>query len=66
MEARIFCPQHGKLELDDVVIKNGVPICRKCMSVLEFGKIRPRPVEMKPVEKRKSKIIKVKSKTKKR
>lgn len=66
MEARIFCPQHGKLELDDVVIKNGVPICRKCMSALEFGKIRPRPVEMKPVEKRKSKIIKVKSKTKKR
>lgn len=51
MQARIFCPKHSKLSLDDVVIKNGVPICRKCQSVLEFRKIKPRRVE-KPVKRK--------------
>lgn len=45
MQARIFCPKHGRLSLDDVAIKKGVPVCRKCLSVLEFGKIRPRGIE---------------------
>lgn len=45
MQARIFCPKHGRLDFDDVVIKNGIPICRKCQSILEFGKVRPRKIE---------------------
>ena len=44
MQAKCMCPQHGKLEFDDIIIKNGNPTCRKCMSVLEFGKIQPRRV----------------------
>lgn len=61
MEARMFCPTHGKLEFEDVVIKNGMPVCRKCMSVLEFGKVRPRPVVSVKVKKtRKSRLRKEK------
>lgn len=45
MQAKIVCLKHGRLDFDDVIIKNGIPICRKCQSVLEFGKIRPRKVE---------------------
>jgi hypothetical protein len=50
--AKCFCPKHGKLDLDDIQILNGQPLCKKCRSVLEFGKVRPRPVE-KPAPKRK-------------
>ncbi len=53
MEARMFCPNHGKLDFEDVIIKNGIPTCRKCMSALEFGKVQPRSV--KPVKKAKAK-----------
>lgn len=52
MLARCFCPKHGKLEFDDIYIDHGKPICRKCRSVLEFGKIKPRYIE-KPTKKRK-------------
>jgi len=44
MQARCFCPEHGKLEFDDIRIKNGLPICAKCARPLEFGVVRPRPV----------------------
>jgi len=52
MLARCFCPKHGKLDFDDIYIKYGKPICRKCESALEFGKIKPRHIE-KPTKKRK-------------
>lgn len=42
MKAKCYCKKHGKLKLDDIVIKNGVPVCKKCYSVLEFCNIRPR------------------------
>lgn len=45
MQARMFCPTHGKLDFDDVIIKNGKPVCRKCRSVLEFGNVRPKKSE---------------------
>ncbi|MFH1623207.1 MAG: hypothetical protein ABIA12_01670 [Candidatus Aenigmatarchaeota archaeon] len=44
MQARCFCPEHGRLEFDDIRIKNGLPICAKCARPLEFGVVRPRPV----------------------
>jgi len=31
--------------LEEVIIRSGVPLCSKCMSVLEYGKIRPRNIE---------------------
>jgi hypothetical protein len=40
----MFCPKHGKLDFDDVIVKNGKPVCRKCRAVLEFGKVKPRKV----------------------
>ena len=45
MKARVFCPKHGKLRLEDIVIKDGTPICKKCKSKLEFGEVRPRRVK---------------------
>lgn len=42
MKAKMFCPEHGKLDFDQIVIKNGVPICFKCLKELEFGTVRPR------------------------
>jgi hypothetical protein len=44
MQARCFCPEHGKQDFDGIVIKNGTPMCIKCMKPLEFGKVQPRPV----------------------
>jgi hypothetical protein len=44
MQARCFCPEHGKQDFDGIVIKNGTPMCMKCMKPLEFGKVQPRPV----------------------
>lgn len=44
MQARCFCPEHGRLEFEDIRIKNGLPICAKCSRTLEFGVVRPRPV----------------------
>lgn len=52
MQARMFCPKHGKLDFDDVAIKKGMPICRKCQSALEFGKVLPRRVEKREKKKR--------------
>jgi len=55
MKARMFCPKHGKLSLDDVIIKNGLPICRKCQAVLEFGKVKPRRIEAAKEKKKRRK-----------
>jgi hypothetical protein len=48
MQARCFCPEHGKQDFDGIVIKAGVPMCVKCMKPLEYGKVMPRPVLAKP------------------
>ncbi|MEM5836525.1 MAG: hypothetical protein QW451_01145 [Candidatus Aenigmatarchaeota archaeon] len=42
IQARCFCPTHGKLSLKEIIIKNGVPVCSKCLSELQFGNIRVR------------------------
>jgi hypothetical protein len=42
MKARMFCPTHGKLDFDQIQIKNGTPICCKCSAELVFGTVRPR------------------------
>jgi len=42
MQAKTVCPNHGKLEIDQIVIKNGLPICSRCASLLAFGVVRPR------------------------
>lgn len=42
MQAKTFCPNHGRLEIDQISIKNGLPICNRCASPLEFGMVRPR------------------------
>lgn len=64
MLAKCFCPKHGKLDFDDVQIVNGQPICKRCKSVLEFGKVRPRRVE-KPTTKKRKARRKKKKRTKK-
>ena len=65
MLARCFCPKHGKLELDAIQIINGQPICQKCKSVLEFGKVRPRSVEKSSPKKKRKRRRKRKKSTKK-
>lgn len=45
IKARIFCPTHGRLSLDDVVIKDGKPVCKKCSAVLVYGEVKPRKLE---------------------
>jgi hypothetical protein len=45
MLARCVCPKHGKLSMDDIVIKNNIPVCRKCSSPLEFCNVKPRKVK---------------------
>lgn len=42
MQARCVCPIHGRLKLDEIIIKNGLPVCIKCSSILEFGTVKPR------------------------
>jgi hypothetical protein len=42
MQAKTVCPTHGRLEIDQIVIKNGIPVCGKCSSELQFGVVRPR------------------------
>jgi len=44
MQARCFCPEHGRLGFDDIMIKNGTPTCAKCAKPLEYGRVMPRPV----------------------
>ena len=55
MKARIFCPTHGRLELCDVVIKSGEPLCGKCSAALEYGDVRPRNVDVAKPKERKRK-----------
>jgi hypothetical protein len=45
MKAKMFCPNHGKLSFEEIQIKNGIPICVKCSSELEFGTVRPRKLK---------------------
>jgi len=45
MQARCFCPIHGKLDFDCIIIKNGAPTCVKCGAALDFGRVLPRTVE---------------------
>ncbi len=47
MKAKCFCPEHGKLSLDLINIKNGVPVCGKCSKELEFADVRPKSVKKK-------------------
>ena len=42
MQAKTVCPTHGRLEIDQIVIKNGIPVCDKCSRELQFGVVRPR------------------------
>jgi hypothetical protein len=42
MQARCSCPKHGKLSLEEIIVKAGTPLCSKCNSVLGFCKILPR------------------------
>jgi len=44
MQARCFCPEHGRLGFEDILIKNGTPTCARCSKPLEYGKVMPRPV----------------------
>jgi len=45
MKAKMFCPNHGKLDFDEIIIKNGVPICARCSSELQFGNVKPRKLK---------------------
>ena len=42
MQAKTVCINHGRLEIDLISIKNGVPICSKCSKELQFGTVKPR------------------------
>lgn len=49
----MFLPEHGKLGFEDILIKNGTPVCARCSKPLEFGRVMPRPVAApKPGRKR--------------
>lgn len=45
MLARCYCPKHGRLDFEDIMIKKGVPICAKCSSELNFGNVKPRKLK---------------------
>jgi hypothetical protein len=45
MLARCYCPEHGRLGFDEIVIKNRTPICSKCSKALEFGTVKPRTLK---------------------
>jgi hypothetical protein len=47
MKAKCFCPKHGKLSFEQIIIKNREPVCSKCSSILEFGNVKPRKVKLK-------------------
>jgi len=42
MKAKMFCPEHGKLSFENIIIKNGNPSCGKCSAELQFGTVKPR------------------------
>ncbi|MEM7821646.1 MAG: hypothetical protein QXX38_02445 [Candidatus Aenigmatarchaeota archaeon] len=42
IKAKCICPKHGRLKLEEITIKKGVPVCSKCSSELQFGTIKPR------------------------
>ncbi|MEM7821816.1 MAG: hypothetical protein QXX38_03345 [Candidatus Aenigmatarchaeota archaeon] len=42
MQAKCICPNHGRLDFDEIIIKNGVPVCGKCSAELQFGIVKPR------------------------
>lgn len=45
MLAKCYCPRHGRLDLNEIVIKNGVPVCAKCSAELEFANVKPRKLK---------------------
>jgi len=45
MKAKCYCAKHGKLSLDEIIIRNGSPVCSKCLSVLEFADVKPRKLK---------------------
>ncbi len=45
MKAKCYCPKHGRLKFDNIMIRDGLPTCKKCKSVLEFGDVKPRKIE---------------------
>ncbi|HKZ45192.1 MAG TPA: hypothetical protein VJ343_00635 [archaeon] len=42
IKAKCSCPKHGRLGFEEIVIKNGSPLCAKCHTVLEFCTVKPR------------------------
>jgi len=42
MKAKCYCKKHGRLTIDDIVIKDHTPLCYRCHSVLEFCIVKPR------------------------
>jgi hypothetical protein len=42
MQAKCYCPKHGRLDFDGIMIKNGTPICSRCSAELQFGVVKPR------------------------
>jgi hypothetical protein len=45
MLAKCKCPKHGKLSMEEITIKNNIPVCKKCSSPLEFCDVRPRKIK---------------------
>lgn len=51
MKAKMFCPIHGKLEFDEITIKNSIPVCSKCRAELVYGNVKPRKMKIKKMKK---------------
>ena len=45
MKAKCFCSKHGKLGLEDIIIKDREPVCGKCYAPLDFTDVKPRKVK---------------------
>jgi len=45
MQAKVFCKNHGTLGLEDIQIKDGSPICKKCSAELTYANVKPRKVK---------------------
>lgn len=45
MKAKCVCPKHGRLKMNQIIIDDRIPKCKKCKSVLEYAEVRPRKVK---------------------
>jgi len=45
IQARCICTTHGKLSLEEIRIKTGIPVCSKCSKELGFGVVKPRKLK---------------------